>query len=47
MRGFWTEEMRLVSNICIIYTKDAKEYSCYFQEYSYILQTNLKELEWI
>ena len=41
MRGVQTEEMRLVSNVCIIYPKDAKECSCYFQEYSYILQKKL------
>ena len=44
MRGVQTEEMILVSNVCIIYPKYC---SCYFQEYSYILQTKLKELEWI
>ena len=47
MRGVQTEEMILVSNVCIIYPKYAKECSCYFQEYSYILQTKLNELEWI
>ena len=41
MRGVQTEEMRLVSNVCIIYPKDAKECSCYFQEYSYTLQKKL------
>ena len=42
MRGVQTEEMRLVSNVCIVYPKNATKCSCYFQEFSYNLQKKLK-----
>ena len=41
MRGVQTEEMRLVSNICIQFPKDAAGCNCYYQTYAYDLQERL------
>ena len=41
MRGVQTEEMRLVSNICIQFPKDAEGCNCYYQTYAYALQEKL------
>ncbi len=41
MRGVQTEEMRLVSNICIQFPKDAEGCNCYYQTYAYALQERL------
>ena len=41
MRGVQTEEMRLVSNICIQFPKDSKGCNCYYQTYAYALQEKL------
>ena len=42
MRGVQTEEMRLVSNICIKYPKNSNGCNCYYQTYAYNLQEKLK-----
>ena len=41
MRGVQTEEMRLVSNICIQFPKNAEGCNCYYQTYAYDLQAKL------
>ena len=41
MRGVQTEEMRLVSNICIQLPKNAEGCNCYYQTYAYDLQAKL------
>ena len=41
MRGVQTEEMRLVSNICIKYPKNSSGCNCYYQTYAYKLQEKL------
>ena len=41
MRGVQTEEMRLVSNICIQFPKDSEGCNCYYQTYAYNLQEKL------
>ncbi len=42
MRGIQTEEMRLVSNVCIVYPSNETECSCFFQNFSYALQEKLQ-----
>ena len=41
MRGIQTEEMRLVSNVCIVYPSNETNCHCFFQEYSENLQKEL------
>ncbi len=42
MRGVQTEEMRLVSNICIQFPKNSTTCQCDYQKYAYNLQKKLK-----
>ena len=42
MRGVQTEEMRLVSNICIQFPKNSTTCQCDYQKYAYNLQEKLK-----
>ncbi len=42
MRGIQTEEMRLVSNVCIVYPSNDTNCHCFFQEFSENLQKKLE-----